>query len=154
MLQNLKLLEDLSERFNRDQKLLKEGKLKEYIQLTQENSDWLKNVINNYGWPSSKLVGTTGEQYAWLIAQHSEDIDFQEKCLQLLKGLTPTDERKGHIAYLTDRILVKKGEKQLYGTQFKDNQPFPIKNERELDFRRQQMGLIKLTRTMNTTQVE
>ena len=76
----------------------------------------------------SNIVGIQGEQYAWLIAQHSDDLKFQEQCLKLLEKQPSTIERRGHIAYLTDRILVKKKKKQIYGTQFMKEKPYPIDN--------------------------
>jgi len=113
----MKLNEELLKRFEIDQKYTwtNENKARE---IYFENSFWLKEIIEKYGWPSEELVGTKGEFSAWLIAQHSPDVIFQEKCLNLLKKLPLTKERKEHIEYLTDRILVNKGEKQIYGTQF------------------------------------
>lgn len=83
-----------------------------------KNSLWLKKIINKIGWPSEQLVGIKGEQSAWLIAQHSPDITLQQRCLELIKRLPLTKERREYIEYLTDRILINKGENQIYGTQF------------------------------------
>lgn len=141
MVLNQKLLNELTVRFRKDQKLCKERKWDRCFKFCAENTLWLKEVIQKYGWPSSKIVGKVGEQYAWLITQHSDDLKFQEKCLILLKRLPSTIERKGHIAYLIDRILVKKGSKQIYGTQFAIGKPYPIKDEKHLEARRKEAGL-------------
>lgn len=113
----MKLNEELLKRFEIDQKYTwtDENKARE---IYSENSLWLKEIIEKYGWPSEELVGTNGEFSAWLIAQHSPDTKFQQRCLELIKKLPLTKERKENIEYLTDRILVNKGEKQIYGTQF------------------------------------
>ncbi|MFA5887628.1 MAG: DUF6624 domain-containing protein [Candidatus Nanoarchaeia archaeon] len=138
---NKKLLGELSKRFRLDQKLLKKRNWEKSFETAAENTLWLKGIIKKYGWPSAKLVETTGEQYAWLLAQHSDDLSFQEKCLGLLKKMPSTIERRGHIAYLTDRILIKKKKKQIYGTQFMKNKPYPIKDKANLDKRRKKAGL-------------
>lgn len=138
---NKKLLGELSKRFRKDQKLCKERNWGECFKLCAENTLWLKDVIKKYSWPSSKIVGKTGEQYAWLIAQHSDDLKFQEQCLNLLKKQPSTMERRRHIAYLTDRILVTKNKKQIYGTQFAPGKPYPIKDEKHLEARRKEVRL-------------
>ena len=138
---NKKLLNELTVRFRKDQKLLKERNWEGSFKFCAENTVWLKEVIQKYGWPSSKIVGITGEQYAWLIAQHSDDLKFQEQCLKLLEKQPSTIERRGHIAYLIDRILVKKKKKQIYGTQFMKEKSYPIKDKANLDKRRKKAGL-------------
>ena len=53
----------------------------------------------------------------------------------------------GDYAYLTDRVLVNTGKKQLYGTQTRLNKethkyvPLPIANEAKIDLRRTSVGL-------------
>ena len=61
--------------------------------------------------------------------------------LDLLRNLPQTIERNGHITYLTDRILTKQNKKQLYGTQFSNGQPYPIKDKSNLNKRRKKRGL-------------
>jgi len=142
-----KLLKELRKRFEKDQKFGLKIKLnyrnsKKFTEIAKDNSSWLENKINKIGWLSSDIVGKDGECYAWLIVQHSDfNVIFQEKCLKLIKKLPFTKERRGHIAYLTDRILVNKGKKQIYGTQFREDGVCPIKNKKELEKRRKMMGL-------------
>ena len=66
-----------------------------------------------------------------------------------MKPLVATgDVAKGDFAYLTDRVLVADGKKQLYGTQFHDvkgkMEPQPIEDEASVDKRRKEMGLSTL----------
>ncbi|MFA5142110.1 MAG: DUF6624 domain-containing protein [Candidatus Woesearchaeota archaeon] len=140
------LLDELVRRFNHDQQLSREykadeHKLKELLDNYVGNTLWLKDIIKERGWPSSDLVDIVGEQSAWLIAQHSEDVAFQEECLGYLKALPLTDDRKQYIAYLTDRILVGKGLPQIFGTQFSYGKVWPIEDESGLDVRRKEMCL-------------
>jgi hypothetical protein len=53
------------------------------------------------------------------------------------KGEIPAQQ----MAYLTDRVRVAEKQKQVYGTQFEDLEPFPIEDEANVDKRRQQVGL-------------
>lgn len=138
---NKALFEELKQRFELDQKFNNNKSLIEFERICSDNTSRLKKQISQYGWISSSIVGEQGELFAWLIVQHSADLDFQKECLKLLKKLPLTNERKGHIAYLADKILVKENKKQLYGTQFSNKKPLPIANPESLDIRREEMGL-------------
>jgi hypothetical protein len=142
----MRLKKELLTRFELDQKLSKGKNLDKIRDVYHKNTLWLKNIIDRIGWPSYKLVGITGEQAAWLIAQHSPDLIFQEKCLNLIKNLSQTKERKEYLAYLTDSIFVKRKKKQIYGTQFYREKngrlkPKPIFDIRNLEKRRREVGL-------------
>ena len=137
----LDLREELVRRFREDQELSRKKAWTMLEKVYDQNALWLKNVVNTLGWPDKQKVGDEGEQSAWLIAQHASDIDFQERCLHYLQHLPQTRERLEYIAYLTDRILVQKGEQQIYGTQFHHREPSPIVDQKNLDKRRQQIGL-------------
>ncbi|MFH1585998.1 MAG: DUF6624 domain-containing protein [archaeon] len=136
----MKLKEDLIKRFETDQKYSGRNVAKAE-EIYRENSLWLERVIDEIGWPSQDIVGIVGEQSAWLIVQHSPDLDFQERCLKMIKDLPLTNERKEYMAYLTDRILVRKGYQQIFGTQFLNGKPFPIKEFENLDVKRKEVGL-------------
>lgn len=138
---NHKLFTELEERFKKDQELCKNNFGKDYVENCRKNSEWLKQIVSQEGWLSEEKVGKQGELYAWLIVQHSDDIEFQKLCLRLLNDLPKTKERNQHIAYLTDRILVKEDKKQIYGTQFSNGKPYSILDENNLDKRRNEMSL-------------
>jgi len=137
---NNKLRLELKRMMKSDQSMIRSGKWSPSA--TKRNTARLKEIIEEHGWPSSQLVGVNGESAAWLLVQHSDyDVKFQEKCLKLLKSLQKTKNRKKLIAYLTDRVLVNRKRKQIYGTQFRKGKPRPIKDEKNLEKRRKQMGL-------------
>lgn len=141
MNQNNELFLELQNRFKRDQQLSKVNFGEEYGKNCQNNSQWLKDIISKDGWLSEDKVGKQGELYAWLIVQHSDDIDFQKICLKLLKELPKIKERNQSIAYLTDRILVKENKKQIYGTQFLEGKVYPVFDKNNMVKRRLEMGL-------------
>ena len=56
---------------------------------------------------------------AWLLVQHADaDVKFQRRCLDLMARLPKGEVSISNLAYLTDRVLLAEGKKQLYGTQF------------------------------------
>jgi hypothetical protein len=111
-----------------------------------ENTAWLKQVVENRGWPTRTLVGNDGASSAWLLVQHADaDRKFQRKCLDLMVKLPKAEVSQTDIAYLTDRVLLAEGKKQVYGTQFDmvdgKLQPRPLEDEANVDKRRSAIGL-------------
>lgn len=132
-----------------DQEMLKkyrEGK-KWNETLIRENTNLIKEIVKNTGWPTINLVGKKASFNAWLIVQHAgHDIPFQKKCLRLMKVSYRKDKKNiegRNIAFLTDRILVEKKKPQLFGTQFhsKKLKLFPIKNPAQVNARRAKFGM-------------
>src|SRR5438105_2104095 len=63
-------------------------------------------------------------------------------------GVQPGEATGAQLGYLTDRVRVGAGEKQVYGTQFHTVdgrlEPQPIGDEANVDRRRQEVGLPSL----------
>jgi len=125
----------------------------ETIQEKWEEADSLneikaKAIIKRYGYPGYDLVGGSSDDF-WAIIQHcDEDVAFQEKVLILIKKqVDKNNASKSNYAYLTDRILVNKNQKQIYGTQLQRDKktgkfsPFPLKYPKMVDKLRKEMGL-------------
>jgi hypothetical protein len=115
--------------------------------LDKENTAWLKRVVAKHGWPGRSLVGRQGAHLAWLLVQHAdEDRPFQKECLERMRKMPKGEVDPKDLAYLTDRVAVGEGRKQLYGTQliFKDGRlvpQTPIEDEANVDKRRAEWGL-------------
>lgn len=162
-----KLRQELLRRFKEDQdarkKLIpilsaRKGPVKEadlpemkaVAEIDKRNTAWLKEVIDRQGWPGKSLVGADGANAAWLLVQHAgRDRVFQKRCLPLLAAAVKKGEATGiQLAYLTDRVRVGSGEKQVYGTQFHDVdgklEPQPIEDAANVDKRRKEVGLPSL----------
>lgn len=76
----------------------------------------LLKMIEQYGFPTWKLVGEQGSTNAWLIAQHSPDyINWYLKHYR--KAVEENNAGRQELAYMEDRILVMAGRPQIYGTQ-------------------------------------
>lgn len=112
----------------------------------EKNTKWLKTTVDKHGWPGAELVGKDGAEAAFVLAQHCRDAEFQKKCLTLLTVAVKTkDASATHLAYLTDRVKVAAGEKQVYGTELAEKDgtvvPAPIEDEAKVDDRRKEVGL-------------
>lgn len=84
-----------------------------------DNTEWLKNIVAERGWPKISDVGEQAAGAAWLLVQHADaDPVFQLQALRLMEPLLKSGEvsRQNH-AYLYDRIMLKVMGKQRYATQ-------------------------------------
>lgn len=76
----------------------------------------LMKLIEQYGFPTWKLVGQVGAINAWLIAQHSSYLPWYLKHLR--KAVKENNAGRQELAYMEDRFLIEEGRPQIYGTQF------------------------------------
>jgi uncharacterized protein DUF6624 len=82
------------------------------------NTARLREIVAEYGWPGHQLVGEAAAHAAWLLAQHAPP-EFQEQCLPLLEdAVARGDASTRDLAYLMDRVLMHRGQPQIYGTQY------------------------------------
>lgn len=143
------IAQELIERMGADQamriKAQEQGGWDETID--KENTERLKTIIEEIGWPTISKVGAKASHAAWLIAQHADhDREFQRACLGLLTKQSRDEIQPKEIGFLTDRVRVAAGNLQLYGTQFwtDDNGVFgprPIEDVDSLDQRRDELGM-------------
>jgi hypothetical protein len=79
----------------------------------------LKEIVTAYGWPTVASIGRDGVDAAWLIVQHSPDSSWQEEMLPRLQAASEAgDIPRADVALLTDRVLVRAGRPQRYGSSF------------------------------------
>lgn len=99
------------------------------IQIDQENTDRVREIVAEIGWPTFDKVGERASNAAWIIVQHADrQPDFQAYCLPLVKkGLEAGQVNPSNYAYLFDRVRKSRGERQLYATQPIDH---PLTKER------------------------
>lgn len=114
--------------------------------IDRENTTRMKEIIDEIGWPTVSKVGDENSSNAWLLVQHADhDVQFQKKCLELIKGAPENEVSKRDIAYLEDRVAIGEGRPQIYGTQFQkidgEMQPLPIIDSDKVEARRREMGL-------------
>ena len=111
----------------------------------RDNTARLREIVGRHGWPGHRLVGEAGAHAAWLLTQHAPP-DLQEQCLPLLQdAVARSDASPADLAYLTDRVLMERGEPQVYGTQYQiregDLELWTVRDPSGLDQRRAALGL-------------
>lgn len=107
----------------------------------------VNKIIKKHGWLGPQEVGMNGSQGIFLVIQHA-DLETQKKYLPLVKQAEKDGKTlSSNLAILEDRIAMREGRKQLYGSQgFKDkvtgiNYIYPMVDVDQLDQRRKQMGM-------------
>lgn len=74
-------------------------------------------IIEENGWVGKSLVGGQANMTLWLVIQHAP-IETQEKYLPLLEESVLKGESSGrHLALLEDRVQMRNGKPQTYGSQ-------------------------------------
>lgn len=115
----------------------------------KNSSDFIKSIVSEIGLPTITKVGKKASYNAWLLVQHSRELQFQKEYLELLKQ-NEKDINPANIAYLEDRILMYEGKPQIYGTQFVLNREtekvvlYTIRNAGAVNIRRAKYGMEKL----------
>lgn len=90
----------------------------EMKRIDTENARRVRMLIDEHGWIGKEDLGEDANETLFLCIQHVDDLTIQEKYLPLLKQAVETGNAEGwHYAFLTDRIRMNRGEKQVYGTQ-------------------------------------
>ncbi|MFD2937492.1 DUF6624 domain-containing protein [Spirosoma flavum] len=114
------------------------------------NLSKIERIISQYGYPGKSLVGEKQNETAWLVIQHAP-LAVQEKYLPLLQQAAAKGQlAKARVALTVDRIRVRNGQKQLYGSQVHLDASGkavgfePIEDEVNVDRRRAEVGLSPL----------
>ena len=104
-------------------------------------------ILTKYGWLGPQKVGIMGSQALFLVIQHA-DLQTQQSYLPMIRAAEKSGEiLSSNLAILEDRINMRTGKKQVYGSQgFTDKQTgktyiYPIVDIDHLDERRKGMGM-------------
>ena len=93
--------------------------LQRFVVADSLRSEWLEALVGERGWPTPAQVGPAGVRAAWTLLQHSPDAAFQARMLPEVERAAARGELpRADVAMLTDRVLVKSGRPQRYGTSF------------------------------------
>ena len=120
--------------------------LAEMVQIDTEHLARVTEIVDAHGWPGAALVGADASQAAFMIIQHG-DHDTQERMLPLVEAAYHAGDLEGQsYALLYDRVLVGRGEPQVYGTQtgFSADGEIvlsPLAEPETVDARRAEIGL-------------
>lgn len=104
-------------------------------------------IIEERGWVGKSLVGGKANTALWLVIQHAP-LGIQEKYLPMLKESVLSGESQGsQLALLEDRILMRNGQAQTYGSQISRDEEsgeqivYEIRDPEYVNQRRKEVGL-------------
>lgn len=152
---HLKCMTDLDQKIRKkliEEDLLTNPKTAKLLEcMDRPHGEYLKKILETYGWITISKFGKEADHEAWLIVQHANyDPFFQAGCAFVLQKLVDESETNPtNYAYLYDRVagnLPNLGFKQRYGTQLTlvDNkwELSPYEGNLEtIDLLRSQVGL-------------
>ena len=115
----------------------------------------IKSVLDKYGWLGTDVVGEQGNTALFVVIQHS-DQTTQEKYLPMMREAVKNGKAQGSsLALLEDRLALKQGKRQIYGSQIgrdEETQLFyilPLEDPDNVDSRRASVGLEPLAYYVN-----
>lgn len=107
----------------------------------------VKKILDEKGWVGKDKVGAQANSALFLVIQHS-DLETQKKYLPMMKeAVAKGNADSGSLALLIDRIEIREGRKQIYGSQIgtnpnnKTQYVLPLIDPDNVDKRRTEVGL-------------
>ncbi|HKC65739.1 MAG TPA: VWA domain-containing protein [Pyrinomonadaceae bacterium] len=131
--------------------------MKRLHEAREENSAHLCQILKEHGWPTMSMVGKDGVAAAFYLLKNSEAFELQRELLPVIIAAVKRDEiEKSDFAGLVDRLRLRAGQKQIFGTQASVINGFlilhPIEDEAHVDARRNQYGLPPLAEYLKALQ--
>ncbi|AUC15866.1 hypothetical protein BTO06_12205 [Tenacibaculum sp. SZ-18] len=136
----------IEEKYGRDS-----DEMKKHWELINEkdaiNLIKVQKILDERGWLSSKIIGNQGNSTLFLVIQHSP-LKVQERYLPMMREAVKNgNARASSLALLEDRVSLRKGGKQIYGSQIGRDQEtgeyfvLPLIDPENVDKRRAKVGL-------------
>lgn len=128
-----------SEEFKRLSEKISEMDAKNLVKVT--------SILDKYGWLGADIVGEQGNMTIFLVLQHA-DINTQEKYLPMMRDAVKQGKASGsNLPLLEDRIALRHGRKQIYGSQIGRDMKtgrwyvLPLEDPENVDKRRTEVNL-------------
>ncbi|MEI7983188.1 MAG: DUF6624 domain-containing protein [Bacteroidota bacterium] len=110
----------------------------------------VEKILDERGWLGADIVGQEGNTTMFLVIQHA-DLKTQEKYLPMVRdAVSQGNAYPAHLAMLEDRVAIRQGKRQIYGSQI-DQDPktgvyyvLPLEDPDNVDKRREPIGLGKM----------
>ena len=110
----------------------------------------VEKILDERGWLGPSIIGNQGNSTLFLVVQHSP-LEVQEKYLPMMRqAVKDGNARASSLALLEDRVALRKGGKQIYGSQIGRDQitgeyyVSPLEDPENVDSRRAEVGLSPL----------
>ncbi|GAA4311823.1 hypothetical protein GCM10023115_32360 [Pontixanthobacter gangjinensis] len=107
----------------------------------------VRKIIDEHGWLGPDIIGKKGNATLFLVIQHA-DLEIQQQYLPLMReAVEKGDARASSLALLEDRIALRQGKRQIYGSQVARDQETgeyyvsPLKDPENVNKRRAEVGL-------------
>jgi len=107
----------------------------------------IQKILDERGWLGSNVIGGQGNSTLFLVIQHSP-LEVQEKYLPMMRdAVKKGNANSSSLALLEDRVALRKGGKQIYGSQVGRDQTTgeyfvsPMEDPENVDKRRADVGL-------------
>jgi len=120
----------------------------------------VKMILDKYGWLGPDEIGGTGNSTLFLVVQHA-DLATQEKYLPMMRAAVKNGKAQGSaLALLEDRVALRKGKRQIYGSQIGRNPETgvyyvsPLEDPEHVDERRAEVGLPPLAEYVSQWQIK
>jgi hypothetical protein len=116
----------------------------------------VEKILNERGWLGEEIIGHYGNLSIFLVIQHS-GIETQIKYLPMMReAVKKGNAFSGNLALLEDRVALRQGKKQIYGSQIErdeitgESYVLPLEDPDNVDQRRAEAGLDKLQDYLST----
>ncbi|MDQ3634823.1 MAG: VWA domain-containing protein [Acidobacteriota bacterium] len=112
--------------------------VKELNKLSRQHLIRLCGILKENGWLRKETVDTEGLEAALFIIRNSNDVEIQREIFPVIVEATQKGFiSKANLASLIDRIRIKSGGRQIFGTQIKIEDEvgflYPLENEANVD---------------------
>jgi hypothetical protein len=117
------------------------------METDDSNTKFVTGVLDKYGWLGMDEIGRKANSTLFLVIQHA-DIEVQEKYLPMMRDAVEEGKaRASSLALLEDRVSLRNGQPQIYGSQIGthpetgEKYVLPLITPDSVDQRRMRMGL-------------
>tara|TARA_R110002050_G_scaffold109799_4_gene221501 strand:- start:152 stop:1135 length:984 start_codon:yes stop_codon:yes gene_type:complete len=111
----------------------------------------IEKILAERGWLGKDIIGEEGPLTIFLVIQHSK-LETQQKYLPMMRdAVKKGNANASSLAYLEDRVALRQGKRQIYGSQMgrdKDTGKYyvqPLIDPENVDIRRESVGLESLS---------
>ena len=137
---------EIMEKYGRDSEEMKKL-ITELRETDSINLIKIRKIIDEHGWLGPDIIGKKGNATLFLVIQHAS-LEVQEKYLPMMREAAEKgNARKSSLALLEDRVALRKGERQTYGSQISQDPETgeyyisPLKDPENVNKRRAEVGL-------------